>query len=453
MDIIKYISKYIAIPLYDLKNDQNYGGMLTSLERSQYAPVELIRERQLASVKAIVKYASEHTSFYRRRLADQGMSAEDIRSFEDIANIPVLTKDDIRANLDDMISDEFAKENLRRKRTGGSTSVPLQIYVDPTAYAYKYAATRRHNRWAGYGAGDKLASIWGATDREYSTKEKLVNYFVTRSIYLDTLKLDEPYMLSFIGKVRKYRPRTLIGHAHSLYIFAQFVEEHGETDLPFESIISTSEILYDNERAVIEQVFGRIVFDRYGCEELSIVASECDQHDGLHINAEGLYIEVLGGDETNPGNLVITDLWNRGMPLIRYEVGDRGTTKSGVCRCGRGLPRLGKIYGRTSDFLYTPEGKMISGISILDTFTIHIPGFKQVQIIQGRVDELTFRVVKGNGFDDNSIRILAEKIPEFFGPAMKHSVDFVERIPQTQRGKYRFTICNIKAPGSKGAGG
>jgi phenylacetate-CoA ligase len=427
--------------------------MLTNLERSQYAPIELIRERQLASVKAIVKYASEHTSFYRRRLADQGMNAEDIRSLEDLKNFPVLTKDDIRANLDDMISEEFTKENLRHKRTGGSTSVPLQIYVDPTAYAYKYAATRRHNRWAGYGAGDKLASIWGATDRKYSTKEKLVNYFVTRSIYLDTLKLDEPYMLSFIDQLRKYRPRTLIGHAHSLYIFARFVDEHGAKDLPFDSIISTSEILYDNERAFIEKVFGRILFDRYGCEELSIVASECDQHDGLHINAEGLYIEVAGGDETSPGNLVITDLWNRGMPLIRYEVGDRATAKPGVCRCGRGLPRLGRIYGRTSDFLYTPEGKMLSGISILDTFTIHIPGFKQVQIIQDRIDELRFLIVKGEGFGDNSTQLLAEKIPVFFGPSMKYTVDFVDAIPQTRRGKYRFTICNIEAPGNKGAGG
>ena len=450
---MKYISRYIAVPLYDLKNGHYAGRIFGDLKRSQYLSAETIRERQLASVRDIVTYAFEHSPFYRRRLDKAGMSPRDIRSLEDLAGIPVLTKDDIRANLNDMISDEYSKESLRRKRTGGSTSVPLQIYVNPAAWARKLAATRRHNQWAGHRPGDKMAAIWGDTDRKYSVKERLVNYLVTRTIYLDTLKLDEPYMHSFIETVRRYRPRILMGHAHSLYIFACFVGDNSVTDLPFRSIISTSEILYDHERVRIEEVFGPILFNRYGCEELSIIASECEQHSGLHINAEGLYVEVPDGDESHPGNLIITDLWNQGMPLIRYEVGDRATTSHGPCPCGRGLPRLGKIYGRTADFLYTPEGKMLSGISVLDTFTIHIPGFKQVQIIQDRIDKLDFLVVRGEGFDDDSMRLLAEQVPKFFGPAMQYSVRFVEAIPQTRRGKYRFTICNIEPPHPKGTAG
>ena len=91
------------------------------------------------------------------------------------------------------------------------------------------------------------------------------------------------------------------------------------------------------------------------------------------------------------------------MPFIRYEIGDMATTKRGPCACGRGLPRLGTIYGRTSDFLYTPEGKKISGISVLDTFTIHIPGVRQVHIVQDAIDELQFKIVKDEQFDDASL--------------------------------------------------
>jgi phenylacetate-CoA ligase len=329
------------------------------------------------------------------------------------------------------------------KRTGGSTSVPLVLYVDYRAADWKAAATIRHNRWAGYDRGDKLAAIWGDTEKKYSAKEMIYNFLNARTIYLDTLIMTEQYILEFIEKTRRFKPKIMMGHAHSLYALACFVEEHNITDLGIKGIISSAEILYDHERAKIESVFGKILFNRYGCEELSIIASECERHDGLHINAEGLYVEVIGGDDMTPGKLVITDLWNRGMPFIRYEIGDMATTRTGTCSCGRGLPRLGKIYGRTADLLYTPDGRTISGISVLDTFTIHVPGIKQVQIIQNELNKLDFKIVKTDDFNDESLRILSEKIPFFFGSSMLYDIEFVDKIAQTARGKYRFSICNI----------
>jgi phenylacetate-CoA ligase len=191
-------------------------------------------------------------------------------------------------------------------------------------------------------------------------------------------------------------------------------------------------------------VFGKILFDRYGCEELSVIASECDAHDGLHVCAEGLYVEVLDADEQYPGRLIITDLWNSGMPFIRYEIGDMATLKTAKCGCGRGLPRLGRVLGRTADVLYTPEGKAISGISILDTFTIHVPGFKQVQVVQDMIDHLTFNVVRdGKTFTADSERIFGSRVVEFFGSRMRYDLNYLDKIPQTERGKYRFSICNI----------
>ena len=161
------------------------------------------------------------------------------------------------------------------------------------------------------------------------------------------------------------------------------------------------------ERRVVEEVFGDIVFDRYGCEEVGLIASECEQHDGMHVAAEGMYVEILDGTEEVAGRVVVTDLLNRATPILRYEIGDLALTKAGLCACGRGLPRIGRVIGRTSDFLYTPEGKQISGISLLDTVIIHIAGFKRVQVVQDSLDALTFNVVKGEGFSDASLRTLA----------------------------------------------
>jgi phenylacetate-CoA ligase len=202
----------------------------------------------------------------------------------------------------------------------------------------------------------------------------------------------------------------------------------------------------DAERETVESVFGRVVFDRYGCEEVSVIASECPAHDGLHVAAEGVFVEVLDGDETTPGRVVITDLVNRGMPFIRYEIGDLATTASGACACGRGLPRLGRVFGRTSDILYAPDGRRISGISILDTFVIHVDGVKQAQIVQDALDHITLRVVPSDAYSDDTAEELRSTARRIFGNDMRCSVERVPRIEPTPRGKYQFSICRIEDP-------
>ncbi len=444
MDLLKPLVRHITIPVFDRREGKVIKPYLDEFEKSQYFSAERIRDIQLEKLKRILAYANNHTEFYRDRFADCGFNPDDLNSLADLNQIPILTKDDIRANKDRIISDQYKTEDMIYKRTGGSTSVPLKLYVDLEAGNQKTAATIRHNRWANYDRGDKLASIWGDTDKPIPFKERVYNTFNTRAIYLDTLLMNTEYNLNFIKKMRQFKPKALMGHAHSIYQFACFVEEHGIGDLGLKGIISTAEILYDHERAKIEKVFGKILFNRYGCEELSIIATECEAHDGLHVFAEGLYVEVVDGDSKTPGRLVITDLLNRGMPFIRYEIGDMATTIDGDCPCGRGLPRLGKIYGRTADFLYTPDGRSISGISVLDTFTIHVPGVKQVQIIQNEIDLLNFKVVRAGDFNDDSLAVLKSKIPQFFGEQMRYNIEYVDRIEQTERGKYRFSICNLE---------
>jgi len=446
MDLLKYIVKFITVPLYDIKHGRNITSLSRELKKSQYWAPGKIEELQMKRLKSIINYANDHCPFYKKRFAEAGIDPRKIHSFNDIKNIPILTKSEIRSNQEQIISDEYEIKDLLYKRTGGSTSVPLKLYVDSEANRAKFAATVRHNSWSAYNRGDKLAAIWGNTDHKYNFKERLYNTLDKRTIYLDTLKMRHSYNMDFVERVRKFKPKILMGHAHSIYIFACFVIKQGIKDLSFKGIITTAEMLYDHEREKIESVFGKIIFNRYGCEELSIIASECEQHDGLHINAEGLWVEVLEGDEHTPGKLIITDLLNKGMPFIRYEIGDMATTKSGSCACGRNLPRLGKILGRTTDFLYTPDGRMVSGVSILDTFVIHIPGVVQVQLIQNKIDEININIVKNENFNDRSLKILAENVKDIFGSQMKHDVVYVDKIAQTERGKYRFSICNISQP-------
>jgi len=443
------LSRRLAMPVYEAVKGLDTSRLHRECLRTQYLSEEEIRDRQLRKVQELLRFVWAHNGFYRKRYAEAGLYPEDVRTLEDFARLPLLTKDDIRANPDALVSGTFDKAQLSHRRTGGSTGVPVHVYWSRDAIPLKDALLRRHDAWAGFVPGERRAALWGDVKPPATIKAKLAARLFERTIFLDTLRLDERNMLVFAERVRSTGTRLLFGHGHSLYFLAQFLKGKGIRDPGFTGIISSSEMLPPEERRVVEEVFGRIVFDRYGCEEVGLIASECPEHDGLHVAAEGILVEILDGSEAEPGRIVVTDLLSRGTPLVRYEIGDLATTKTGACGCGRGLPRIGRVTGRTSDFLYTPEGKRISGISILDTVTIHIPGFRQVQVVQERLDELTFSVVKDGNFSEASLARLGEAVARYFGPAMRHRVTYVEAIPMTGRGKFQFSICRVPEPGAR----
>jgi phenylacetate-CoA ligase len=347
-----------------------------------------------------------------------------------------------------LVADNFNRRDLRRKRTGGSTSVPLHVFVDNQAFSRKTAATWRHNRWTGYDIGERLAMVWGATPPPATLRGKIRRALYDRSFALDTLAMTEKNMRNFLDRCRRLKPGYMIGHAHSMFLLADFCLSAGIDDIQFTSVITTAMVLLPREREVIERAFQTSVFNRYGCEELSIIASECEIHRGLHLHAEGLITEVVHGDSpVQPGefgDLVFTDLENHAMPFIRYRIGDVGALTTAPCPCGRTLPLLAEVRGRTADFLHTPEGNRVFGISVLDTMMIHIPGIKQAQLVQEQPDELIVRlVVDRESFAANGDAQLRKELPNYFGPHMRYRFEFVDRILPEKNGKYRFAICNL----------
>ena len=449
MDVFTPTAKRVIIPLWNLKDGHRYGEILKSYEASQYWPAEKLKELQWERLKNLLEHAYEFSPFYRGRFDELGLTPQGIKSWEDFQIIPLLTKEEIRNNLQEMLARNIPKRQLVHKRTGGSTGVPLHLYVDKRGMDFKRAATIRHNRWSGYEPGDKVAMIWGNPDIYKSKKALLRNLLVERAIFLDTLRMDEESMRAFVSEIKSFKPRYLLGHAHSIYIFARFVENQRIEGIDFSAVISTAMVLSEKERQTMKRVFGCQVFDRYGCEETSLIASECEEHNGLHLNSEGVYLEIIRESRSSKnslGGILLTDLTNYGMPIIRYRVEDVGVLSESLCPCGRGLPLLKEVGGRTSDFIVTPEGRLVFGISVLDNLTIHIPGFKQAQIIQEEIDHLHFKIVKGQGYSEESVRIFKQELPSYFGEKMRYDWEFVDEIPKESSGKYRFTICKVKNP-------
>lgn len=446
MDLHGVLARRFFVPFYERRWGVADRTLERELEQRQFCSSEEIQDAQFSALRDLLAFAAHHNPFYRSRFREVGFEPADFRSFEDLGGLPLLTKDDIRGHGDPMISDGFDRGRMFHRRTGGSTGVPVHVWWDGRAKCFKHLLTRRHDAWAGRRPGTRRAALWGDTNKQYPLKVRVHKILCERTTYLDTLEMDESHLDAFVDQLRRSRPETLIGHAHSIYFFAEHLLHRGIDDIGFDGIISTAETLSDAERDTVESVFGPVVFDRYGCEEVSLIASECEAHDGLHLASEGLYVEVLEGDETTPGRVVVTDLVNRGMPIIRYEIGDLATTYGGQCACGRGLPRLGRVYGRTSDILYAPDGRRVSGISILDTFVIHVAGVRQAQIVQDRPEHVLLRVVPSKMFSEETTQHIRTAVRDVFGAEMRCTIELVDRIEPTPRGKYQFSICEIEDP-------
>lgn len=419
------------------------------LLRTQFDPPEVIRRRQEEQLRSITIHACQTTEFYRERFAAAGLPPDGIDSLDALRALPLLTKSDLREHGLQLRSTDCPTRQLHHKKTSGSTGVSVEVVVDEAAHQFKRACTLRSDEWAGWRFGERVAAVWG--NPEYlkrGWRGWLRNALLERATYLDTLKMDEAAMDRFAQSLERRPPSLLFGHAHSLYLFANFARGSGGPRIRPKGIIATAMVLHDFERRLIEDVFACPVTNRYGCEELSLIACQCERHEGLHVNADSHYVEIMRADGSacGPGEIgrvVVTDLLNRAMPLLRYEVGDMAAWSSHACSCGRGLPLIEKIEGRVADYVVTPRGEWVSGISLTENFAMLVPGIAQLQIVQEAIDRFTFRIVRGADFGPPSRKRISELVVERFGPDVAYDCEFLERIPQEPSGKYRFCISKV----------
>jgi phenylacetate-CoA ligase len=421
---------------------------LNAYEQSQYYSKEEIAELSWTRLKSILEHSYKNTSFYRKRFDSAGITHKDIKSPEDLSKLPVLTKRDLQNNYKEMIARNFNKDSLIEDMTGGSTATPVKYYYDWDRYNSRYAAKLRHNKWANWEIGDKAALLWGSSRdmKEISSfKARLRNYLLNRSISLDTSYFDEESMRTFTMKVLRFKPRIFQAYANSMALFAKYVKKNNIKEIQPKGIITSAEVLHIHDRSLIEETFGCKVFNRYGCREVGTIATECSEHDGMHINAEGIFVEFINKNEFEEdlGQIIITDLLNYGMPLIRYQIGDVGKPLYKSCKCGRGLPLIGEINGRILDFIITPKGKMVSLGGVNAYVIAKISGIQQIQFIQDQRDKLKIMVIKGPAFNQNSIETLKRKLFQFMDEKLDIDVEYTDQIPPEASGKFRFCKSSI----------
>lgn len=417
-----------------------------ALEQTQFLPLDMLHERQEARLRHVTRAACRDTVFYARRFAEAG-AGDELRSISDLKKLPILTKQDIRRHGGELLSRRPPGGPLLEFRTGGSTGTPLVLFISEEISHQRNAAARRSNLWTGWRVGEPVGAVWGNPSLPRGVKDHLRRELLDPVIYLDTMAVTPASVRAFARKWRRQRPTLLFGHAHSLYVLAKIVEELDIDDIRPRAVLSTSMMLLEHERYLIERVFGLRVFDRYGCEEVGLIGCECERHVGMHINLDHVVVEFLraDGEPAAPGEtgfVVVTDLINDVMPLIRYRVEDLAARTSIACPCGRGLPLMDRVAGRVADFLVRDDGTQVAGVSLIENTLTLIPGIEQMQIVQEQLDRIVLRIVveEGNALDP---RPDLRRYFESMFPGTEIDIDVVAAIAREANGKYRFAICKV----------
>lgn len=449
MDLAGAAIRHVLYPLWAVKNRSRRLRYLAELEASQFSSRDALLDHQWRQFRAVVGEAYAHCAFYRRRFQEAGISPADIRDRSDLDRIPTIAKEDVQEHGRDMISDQYSLETLHKDATGGSTGSPMQFYYTEDRLDSRVAATLRHNRWAGWEIGDRAGVLWGAPqDLRQSGRwnDRVRDWILDRRLLLDASSLTDESMAVFADELLHYQPKVLQAYSNTLALFARHLQARGIAGIRPQAIVCSAEVLTDESRALIEQTFDCRVFNRYGCREVAVIASECDRHSGLHINAENLLVEVLHDGRSvsgEVGEIVVTDLRNFAMPLIRYRIRDMGRMLDRQCECGRSLPLIELIGGRVTDFLVATDGRRVSGI-VLATYVItNVAGIRQVQFVQTLAGAITIRLVRSADWDDAAAAELARQIRSYLGAEMRVEIDYCAAIPFEASGKYRFSISTL----------
>lgn len=426
------------------KGTLNY---LKKLNNSQYLPLSEIERLQEKKLIKLIKYAYKNVPFYKRTFKELKLTPDDIRSIDDLEKLPIVTKEVINENFQDIISVKYSNKDLMPNSTGGSTGKNLKFYLDKNSYHYILAAVLRGDKWAGLDLGVKNAYLWGSQfdlSMQKQLLNKIFNYF-QGSLFLSSYELSDKKMYEYTDKLIKNKSKVLVAYPSPLYAYAQFLSDQ-DIKLELDSIICSAESLFDHQRELIESVFNCKIFNRYGCREFGPIACECEKHRGLHINSERLIVEYssLNGEINDYGeksNLIITDLDNYAMPFIRYEIGDVGMRLE-ECTCSRNLPIM-DIEGRKFDIIIGTNGNRLGGTFWTLLFRTMFKGIDEYQVIQTKESKLQIKIVANENVSQESLIELENKIKEYTGQDMKITLKLVEHIPVTKSGKFRFVISKL----------
>jgi phenylacetate-CoA ligase len=419
-------------------------GKISDIEYSR-EKVEAMRQRRLTS---LLEHAYETVPYYRDILEQYGVVTEGTVTLDAFEDLPPLTKDDIRSAGDRLHSTDPGPDTYTNT-SGGTTGEPVEFVQDDHYWQWNVTNKIYYQSLAGKELGQREMKLWGS-ERDIqkggrTLKHKLRNFAYNRRL-LNSFKMSREDMRQYVEEINDYQPRTIWAYVESIHQLAQFVEEENVSIYSPEGIITTAGTLHEPVRDTVERVFDTTVHNQYGSREVGDIACECSAQEGLHVFSHVNHVEVVddGGNPVDPGeegHVLVTNLTNYSMPMIRYKIRDMAIPKDEMCSCGRGFPLLETVTGRVSDHFVTPSRELVHG----EYFTHLFYGkewVNQFQVKQIARDEVMVKLVTDQTGDETDTDELEQAIKDVMGD-VDVDFSFQEEIDPSLSGKYRYTISEV----------
>ena len=434
----------ILFPLHERLKGHDSVAIRRRMEEVQSWPADRVAELQLLRLRNLLQDVGAHVPYYRDLFVQIDFDPSNIQSADDLHRLPFLTKSVIRANTETL--KHANARGLSRFNTGGSSGEPLIFFIGTKRVSHDVAAKWRATRWWGVDIGDPEIVVWGSPielgkqDRIKQWRDKLL-----RTQLLPAFEMSEPKLDQFIASIRAVKPRMLFGYPSALTHIAKHAQKRGVrmSDLGIKVAFVTSERLYDEQRATMSEVFGCKVANGYGGRDAGFIAHECPAG-GMHLTADDIVVEIVNEEgQAQPagraGEIVVTHLSTNDFPFIRYRTGDIGVLGASHCSCGRGLPLLQDIQGRSTDFVVAADGTVMHGLSLVYILR-DLPGVKSFKVIQESRAFTRVLLVIDEAFAPDAVALIVSGFKQRLGADVSVAVDLVDTIPAEKSGKFRYII-------------
>jgi len=390
----------------------------------------------------VLERAATRVPFYRRAWAERRKLGDD-SSWKVLENWEILEKESVRANPLAFVADDRSPNRMFRDHTSGTTGTSLSLYMTKETVRKWYALFEaRSRRWYRLTRHVRWAILGGqlVTPARQERPPFWVWNSGLRQLYMSSYHLSPQNVPAYIDALEKFGVRYILGYPSAVYTLAAEALRLGRKVAGIEIVILNAEPVYEYQREAIELAFDCPARATYGMAEIVAAAGECESGK-LHQWPEAGIIESGADVGDGLSDFVCTGLMNADMPLIRYRVGDSGKLSSAQCECGRTLPVIERILGRTDDILYAANGRQVGRMD--PVFKGGLP-IKEAQIIQDSLLNISVNYVPADGFRITDLGELATRIRDRLG-LVEVEFNRMTSIPRTSRGKFRSVICNVDA--------
>ena len=438
----------LLFPLHERMKRHTTVSVRKSMEKSQWWPAAELEALQLKRLRRLLLRAQGKVPYYRDLFAVAGFDpGRDLKTLADLRCLPLLDKARVRAAGDGMKASDA--NGLARFNTGDSSGEPLIFYIGKERVSHDVAAKWRATRWWNVDIGDPEIVVWGSPI-ELGTQDNVraVRDRMLRTALLPAFAMSEAKLDGFLERIRAVRPRMLFGYPSALSHIARHAKTNGVRmdDLGIKVAFVTSERLYDEQRQQISDTFGCPVANGYGGRDAGFIAHQCPDG-GMHITAEDIIVEILDADgqpvaKGQAGEIVVTHLATGDFPFIRYRTGDVGVLDTAPCKCGRGLPLLKEIQGRSTDFLVAIDGTVMHGLALVYILR-DLPAVKAFKIVQESLDLTRVQVVADAALAPALLAQIEAGFKARLGAAVAIEVEQVAAILPEKSGKFRYVVSKV----------